>query len=102
MLRGEAIVLRAPLPEDRDCLSRLRNDAALQTALMALPRANSPRRVEDWVEGVLGDAASLFYVIADAETNRGLGFIQLRKMDFVHGTGELGICLDGPARGKDA
>jgi RimJ/RimL family protein N-acetyltransferase len=102
MLRGETIVLRAPVPEDKDCLSRLRNDVPLQTALMALPRAGSPRRVDEWVEGVLGDPQSLFYVVAELVTNRCLGFIQLRKMDFVHGTGELGICLDAPARGKSA
>lgn len=102
MLRGETIVLRPPLPEDRDCLWRLRNDAGVQFNLMALPRANSARRVDEWVEGVLGDSASLFYVVAEAETNRGVGFVQLRKMDFVHGHGELGICLDAAARGTNA
>lgn len=102
MLRGETIVLRPPVPEDRDGLARLRNDESVQFNLMALPRANSARRVEEWVEGVMGDAASLFYIIADAATNSGVGFVQLRKMDFVHGHGELGICLDEPARGKNA
>ena len=101
MLTGSSIVLRPPLPEDQNFLFRLRNDVPLQTALMTLPRANSSRRVEEWVEGVLNDPQSLFFIVAEAHGNQGAGFIQLRRMDFVHGTGELGICLDESARGKD-
>jgi RimJ/RimL family protein N-acetyltransferase len=99
MLAGETIVLRPPLPDDRDLLFRVRNDASEQTALMSLPRANSARRVDDWVEGILDDPQSLFFVIADRQTNRAVGFVQMRRIDFVHGTGELGIWLDEPARG---
>src|SRR5688572_17125760 len=100
MLTGETVLLRPPLPEDRAALFGLRNDVALQVALMALPRANSARRADEWIEGVLSDPQSLFFVVAGREANQCIGFIQLRRMDFVHGTGELGICLDEAARGK--
>lgn len=100
MLMDQAVLLRPPLPEDREFLFRLRNDVALQSALMALPRANSPRRVDEWVEGILNDPQSLFFLIVERQTDRAIGFIQLRRMDFVHGTGELGICLEEAARGK--
>ena len=102
MLSGETIVLRPPLPEDTECLFRLRNDVSLQIALMALPRANSARRVDEWIEGILNDPQSLFFVIAEKPTNRGVGFIQLRRMDFIHGTAYLGIGLEESARGKSA
>lgn len=93
-------MLRAPGPNDQACLSRLRNDAATQTALMALPRANTARRVDEWIEGILGDPASLLFAIVELQTDECIGFVQLRKMDFVHGHGELGICLDPAARGR--
>lgn len=100
MLTADATVLRPPLPEDKATLSRLRNDLATQTMLMVLPRPNSPKRVDEWVEGALADPQRAFFVVADAGTNACVGFIQVQKMDFVHGTGDLGIALDGAARGK--
>jgi diamine N-acetyltransferase len=100
MLRGESVVLRAPQPDDRASFIRLRNDVALQTALMALPRANSARRVDEWLEGILADPASLFFTVANGDMDECVGFIQLRRLDFVHGHGELGVGLEPKARGR--
>lgn len=101
MLRGKSVVLRPPGPNDQACLTQLRNNVATQTALMALPRANTVRRVNDWIEGILSDPASLLFAIAEVPTDVCLGFVQLRRMDFVHGHGELGICLEPAARGRN-
>src|SRR5262249_552879 len=98
MLTGQTVLLRAPLTQDRELPFRLRNDVALQTALMALPRANSPQRVDEWVERALNDPHRLFFVVAERLIGAGIGFVQLRHMDLVHGTGELGVCLDELAR----
>lgn len=100
MLTAESVTLRPPTAADREMLSGLRNDVSLQLALMAAPRANSPARVDQWVEGVLGDPNSLFFVIADRGSGEGVGFIQLRNMDVLHGTGRLGIGLAPGARGR--
>ncbi|OAI50964.1 hypothetical protein AYO44_05230 [Planctomycetaceae bacterium SCGC AG-212-F19] len=100
MLNSKATLLRHPCVSDIAVLSKLRNDSELQTQLLSLPRANSEKRVSDWVENILSDPQSLFFIIADRQDNRPLGFVQVRRMDFVHGNGELGICLEREAQGK--
>ncbi len=67
---------------------------------MAVPKPNSRKRVDEWVEGILNDPLSVFFVVASLADGQCQGFIQLRKMDFIHGTGDLGLCLDRVAQGK--
>jgi diamine N-acetyltransferase len=100
MLTGSKARLRAPRDDDKNFLVGLRNDVGLQMSLLALPRANSTSRVDEWVARLTNDPASLFFVVADKETDKALGYIQLTKMDFVHGHGELGICLGEENRGQ--
>jgi diamine N-acetyltransferase len=102
MLTGTQVILRPPLAGDADFLHSLRNDFTLQTQLMALPRANSAERVGEWVRGVLGDPASVFFIAASPADDRPLGFVQVRQLDHVHGTGELGICFAAAAQGSGA
>jgi diamine N-acetyltransferase len=98
MLDGSLVTLRAPCDGDRVILGALRNDLGLQAQLMALPRANSAHRVDEWLGRMLSDPGCVFFVIAD-KLNQALGFIQVTRMDFVHGTGEFGICLAEHGRG---
>jgi diamine N-acetyltransferase len=100
MLTGPTARLRSPREDDKNFLVSLRNDVLLQMLLMALPRANSLTRVDEWLARLTNDPASLFFVVADKETDRAVGYIQLTKMDFVHGHGELGICLAEENRGR--
>jgi RimJ/RimL family protein N-acetyltransferase len=100
MLTAENATLRAPTSADREVLLALRNDVPLQLDLMALPRPNSPVRVDQWIESLLGDPNSLFFVIADRDNGECVGFVQLRQMDLLHGTGRLGIGLVSQARGR--
>ena len=98
MLDGSLVTLRAPRDSDRVVLGTLRNDSGLQTQLMALPRANSAQRVDEWLGRMLSDPGCVFFVVAD-KLDQPLGFIQITRMDFVHGTGEFGICLVENGRG---
>lgn len=100
MLQRGNTVLRPPRAKDREFLFALRNDVALQAALLATPRANSERRVDEWVEGVLSDPASLFFLVADAADGNAVGFVQIRNIHPVHGWGELGIAVVEAARGR--
>lgn len=100
MKRGNTVELRAPVAADTECLSRIRNDAELQASLMAVPKPNSRKRVDEWVEGILNDPLSVFFVVASLADGQCLGFIQMRKLDLIHGTGDLGICLDRAAQGQ--
>jgi diamine N-acetyltransferase len=100
MLTGSRVLLRAPLEADRPFLFGLRNDVELQMQLLVLPRANSSQRVEEWLAKHGSDPAALFFIIALRAGNEPLGFIQLTAIDWVHGRGELGICLAAPAQHK--
>jgi diamine N-acetyltransferase len=68
--------------------------------LMTLPRGSSSQRVDEWLAKWSTDSNSLFLIIADKEQDRAVGYVQLKDMDFVHGHGELGICLEEPAQGR--
>jgi diamine N-acetyltransferase len=100
MLTADTVILRPPNPADREMLYLLRNDMTLQLALMTTPRPNSQSRVDQWVDSLLGDPYSLFFVIANRDSGEGIGFIQLRQLDLLHGFGRLGICLLPQVRGK--
>lgn len=100
MLSTNQTLLRAPIPEDREFLLRLRNDIQLQETLMTRARPNDVRKVEEWIARRLNDECSLFFIIADKSSNIPVGFIQLIKLDFINGIGELGICIDEPFHGK--
>ncbi len=66
---------------------------------MALPRANSAQRIDEWLGRMLCDPACAFFVIAARTGDEALGYVQVTHMDFVHGTGNLGICLAAAAQG---
>ena len=100
MLQTEKTMLRLPTDGDLPRLTDWRNDIALQVSLMAVPRPNSPERVRAWLARRLEDEHGVFFIVADRQTNLAVGFVQALNLDFVHGRGELGICLCPQAQGK--
>ena len=58
MLAGKKTILRAPTKADAEFLVGLRNDIETQMLTMAMPRANTPARVMNWVSGMLDDPGS--------------------------------------------
>lgn len=100
MLTGKHVVLRAPVREDMATLLALRNDMKLQQLLGVLPRANTEQRVDDWVASMMSDPRNIFFLIAKRDDEQALGYIQLTQLDFVHGFGELGICIGAHTHGK--
>lgn len=93
-------ILRAPTETDLPFLVRMRNNQALQTRLMAVPRANTTERVRDWIGRLTSDSASVFFIIADKATNSPVGHIQLSHIDTLHGHAELGIAVDDAFQGQ--
>ncbi len=94
MIYGDKVMLRPPVEADMQFLYRLRNDIDLQLTLLSRPRANSQARVAAWVEKRMSEETSLFFLIAEKESESACGFIQLTNIDPVNGTGSLGICVD--------
>lgn len=99
MIAGEKVRLRAPEEKDLEILHAMRNDVALQGALMARPRANSLARVREWIEARMNDMGAVFFVIARVKDDHAVGFVQVLDMDHVSGVGELGICCAETVRG---
>jgi RimJ/RimL family protein N-acetyltransferase len=97
MLGDNRIVLRAWNQDDLDALGQLRNDFALQEMLMTQPRPNSADRVQEWLTEKSGRDDAVFFVIAEHDNDRVIGYVQVLNMNATHGTGELGICI-GPDR----
>ena len=95
MIGDDRIVLRAWAQDDLDALAKLRNDLTLQEMLMSQPRPNSADRVQNWLTGKSGRDDGVFFVIAERNSDRVLGYAQVVNMNTMHGTGELGICI-GP------
>ena len=100
MLIGNKSILRPPIESDLPSLVALRNDLEAQFQLMAFPRANSAQKVSEWLNRNLSDERTIFFIIAEEAGNKLAGFIQLKNINFVCGTGELGICLNRPAQGQ--
>jgi diamine N-acetyltransferase len=99
MLAGKNVVLRAWREDDIAVLMRLRNDVALQTQLMSQPRPNSRVRVSQWLKDWSKRTDGVFFVVAAADDDHALGYVQLANIDVMHGRGDLGICLDPAVHG---
>jgi diamine N-acetyltransferase len=94
------IKLRQPEDSDLDLLVSIRNNFSLQAMLMSLPRASNTQRVRDWLNNHLSNSQSVFFVIAETNTNIPCGYIQITNINFIHRNGELGICIDPYFQGK--
>jgi RimJ/RimL family protein N-acetyltransferase len=96
-----AVKLRAPSAEDAAMLLELRNDVDLQRSLLAHPRPNDEGAVQEWIARRQSESSSRFFIVADAASDHGVGFVQVIAIDEISGHGELGICIhpDYQARG---
>lgn len=90
---------RPPRETDVEALAALRNDAALQYALLAAPQPNSLDDVRAWIGRRTADPAALFYVIAD-EADAPIGFTQVVAIDERSRHGTFGIAIDERYRGR--
>ncbi len=101
LLTTPSTALRPAEESDLNLLYALRNNVHLQMLLLTQPRANSLARVKEWLAKTTNDPQSVFFVIGSVKDAMApVGYVQLTNMDFVHGTAELGICLDEAARGQ--
>lgn len=96
----ETTFLRAAEETDVGFLHSLRNDLALQSQLLSIPRANSMTKVRQWLSGIETDERSVFFVIHSNSGDGAIGFIQVREICTIHRRGSLGICITEDARGE--
>lgn len=99
MLNGAKVRLRAWQESDVPALQALRNDISLQEMLMAEPRPNSIERTRQWLSERSGRQDGLLFVIAMAEGDQVVGFVQVTEIDRCNLTAFLGIALLPSAQG---
>jgi diamine N-acetyltransferase len=99
MLEGQHINLRPWQAQDLPSLTSLRNDVVLQGQLLARPRGSTLEQVQEWLEGFKNDPQSIFLVIAD-KTDVMLGFVQIKHIDTLNRSAELGIGVLKAKTGK--
>ena len=92
-------VSRPPRDKDVPALAEIRNDLATQYALLAAPRPNTLADVRAWLDRRMGDAATLFAVVAD-ERDDAVGFTQVVDIDETGRHGLFGIAIDRRRRNQ--
>lgn len=100
MLYGERIVLRAWQESDVPAMQAMRNDIALQDALMSEARPNSIERTRQWLSEKSCRDDLVFFVVADRIDDNTLGFVQAAEINRRNGTAVLGICFLPVAQGQ--
>jgi len=100
MIAGVVACLRAPREADEALLSDMRHDVDLQRMLLARARPSGAAGVREWLDRRRLDSSSMLFVIADAQSNEGVGFVQVTDMDTVSGHARLGLALLAPHRGR--
>ncbi|MFN4355705.1 GNAT family N-acetyltransferase [Parvibaculum sp.] len=94
------VKLRAPGAGDKVELGSMRRDTALQHLLLAYPDTETSIDLDHWLERRTSDPKGAFFVVADIETDKCLGFVQLTN---VHGKGRhgaLGIAISRAVQGR--
>ena len=100
MLTGDLVILRKPLAEDINTLLEMRNDAELQSLLMADARPNDESAVRHWLDRRTTDANTLFFIITERSTDECAGFVQVVDIRPDHGHGRFGIAVHPRFRGR--
>jgi len=83
-------------------LLQMRNDVALQTQLITQPRPNSRNRILQWLNDRSERTDIVFFIVAAADDNRVLGYVQLSNLDVLNGRSDLGICMHPTTHGSGA
>jgi RimJ/RimL family protein N-acetyltransferase len=91
--------LRRWREDDVAAMHALRNDLPMQRMLMARAKPATVDEVRAWLSGKEAAADTVFFVIARADDDAAIGYLQAAELDTDHGTAELGICLAPSARG---
>lgn len=99
MLEGVHVNLRPWRINDLPMLTAVRNDVVLQGQLLGRPRGSTSEQVQQWLEGFAKDPHSIFMVIAD-KSDAMMGFIQVKHIDTLNRSAEIGIGMLGQKTGK--
>lgn len=97
---GTPIELRDWHENDLQFLLRLRNDVPLQALLLATAQGSDEAAVRTWLLKRTSGKGRLFRVIADAQSDAPMGYLQADCLDETAGVWSFGICLDEAYQGK--
>ena len=89
---------RPAIDTDFDILAEMRRDTEMQGLLMTIPDATDDESVRGWIARRSQDDSGIFRVIAETETNRALGYLQITGIHHRNRTGYGGIAISKRAR----
>lgn len=93
------VLLRPYSEHDYDKLEEARNDFELQYTLLAHPKPNTRKKVQEWIENKTAAQNSVFFVISD-NSKQTIGFVQATEIDFINRFCYVGIYICQEFRGK--
>lgn len=99
VIEGTNIRLRRWRLEDLEALTALRNDVSVQAQAMARARGSGPQQVNEWLLSRDSNESIRFYVVATADTDQAVGYLQFTGIDPIDRRAELGICLAANVQG---
>lgn len=97
---SRSTTIRPAEEKDLTLLSEMRNDEALQLGLLSRPRPNRLERVRAWLAQSESDPSRILFVVAAAETDEAVGYVQLSDLDQFNRRASLGIAIHPAHRGK--
>lgn len=93
------IGLRPWRDADVATLRELRNDVPLQAMLLARARGSDDAKVREWLVA-RNSGASVLLVVAEAQGDRAIGWVQAVDIDRDDRRADVGICLAPACQGK--
>lgn len=91
---------RAPCDSDFGTLAAIRRDLGMQALLLTVPEATDDDAIRAWIARRSQDAGGMFLVIAEMETDKALGFVQVSGVHRRNRHGYGGIALAGDVRSR--
>ncbi len=99
MITSKPVTLREYRANDTSLLQQLRNDISTQLDLQSHPKPNTESSIINWVNSFASSLDSLLFVVADSETDRAVGFIQLKNINHLSHHACLGLAVSRAYRG---
>ena len=97
--RTSRVHLRAPQVRDLPVLEQWRSDPQAQLDLMLRVTKTDRAEVESWIARRTSDPEGDFRLVAAAEDDRAVGFVQLTKIHRASRRASLGLYVDPSVRG---
>ena len=102
MIKGRKIILRPFCLNDSKYILEIKSDSKGVKAFAGSPFPSNKESEEEWIKNMYpkGLPDSIYYVIEEAGSNKFIGYVVAKKIDYINLNAEVGIIFHENARGK--